>query len=125
MRRCKNSLKRDMSCEDEHPAAGGGPHATAERADAREAPGRQETGFSAAESDLIASEAERGRLLDRALARDLDQADATVRAVSSGYIHDLGQRPRLAASVEQRLVRQALGGDRNARARGSWRRSCR
>jgi RNA polymerase sigma factor (sigma-70 family) len=107
-----------MSREDgEHPAAGGGPHATAERANAREALGRQETSFSVAESDLIASEAERGRQLDRVLARDLEQADATVRAVSSGYIHDLGRRPRLAASVERRLVRQALGGDRDARAR--------
>ncbi len=106
-----------MSCEDKHPDTGGAAHATAEWADAREAPGRQETSFSVAESDAIASEAERGRLLDRALARDLEQADATVRAVSSGYIHDLGQRPRLSASVEQRLVRQALGGDRDARAR--------
>jgi RNA polymerase primary sigma factor len=117
MRRCKNLRQRDMSCEDKHPEAGGGPHATAEQAHAREAPGRQETSFSVAESEAIASEAERGRLLDRALARDLEQADATVRAVASGYIHDLGQRPRLSGPVEQRLVRQALGGDRDARAR--------
>ncbi len=106
-----------MSCEDKHPETGGEPHATAEQADVREASRHQETSFSVAESNAIASEAERGRLLDRVLARDLEQADATVRAVSSGYIHNLGQRPRLSASIEQRLVRQALGGDRDARAR--------
>lgn len=74
-------------------------------------------GFSFDESDAMASEARRGRALDRAIARRLDDHEqSTARAVSTGYIHDLGQRARLPASVEQRLVREAVGGDRHARA---------
>jgi len=76
-----------------------------------------EEGFSVAESDAIVSEAHRGRALDRTLARELEQAGSTARAVSSGYIHELGQRPRLPAPVERRLVREAIDGDRDARAR--------
>jgi RNA polymerase sigma factor (sigma-70 family) len=72
--------------------------------------------FSVEESDALASEARRTRPLDRALAQRLDHAESTARAVSSGYIHDLGQRGRMPVSVEQRLVRQALEGDRHARA---------
>ena len=73
-------------------------------------------GFSAEESEALAFEAERSRALDRAIAQRLDQQQAAVRSVSRGYIHDLGQRGRLPASVEQRLVREAIAGDRSARA---------
>jgi RNA polymerase sigma factor (sigma-70 family) len=73
-------------------------------------------GFSVEESDAIASEARRGRELDRALARRLDHAESAQRAVSSGYVHGLGQQARLPVSVERRLVEQALAGDRHARA---------
>lgn len=64
----------------------------------------------------MASEARRGRELDQALARDLDREQARVSAVSSSYIRSLGERPRLSASVEQRLVQEAIAGDPNARA---------
>jgi RNA polymerase sigma factor (sigma-70 family) len=72
--------------------------------------------FSFDESDAIASEARRSRSLDHALARRLDHAESTARSVSSGYLHDLAQRARLPLSVEQRLVREAIAGDRHARA---------
>jgi RNA polymerase sigma factor (sigma-70 family) len=73
--------------------------------------------FSVEESEALACEAERSRGLDRAIAQRLDQQqEAPVRSVSQGYIHDLGQRGRLPASVEQRLVREAIDGDRSARA---------
>src|SRR5690242_13941043 len=73
-------------------------------------------GFSVEESEAIASEARRGRELDRALAQRLDHAESTARTVSSGYIHGLGQQARLPVSVERRLVEQAIEGDRHARA---------
>jgi len=72
--------------------------------------------FSVEESEAIASEAERSRGLDRAIAQRLDRRQAAARPVSQGYIHDLGQRGRLPASLEERLVREAIAGDRNARA---------
>lgn len=72
--------------------------------------------FSVEESHGMASEARRGRELDQALARDLDREQARVSAVSSSYIRSLGERPRLSASVEQRLVQEAIAGDPNARA---------
>jgi DNA-directed RNA polymerase sigma subunit (sigma70/sigma32) len=73
--------------------------------------------FSVEESQQMASEARRGRELDQALALDLDKTQASVGAVSSSYIRGLSQRPRLPASGEQRLVREAIAGDRLARAR--------
>jgi RNA polymerase primary sigma factor len=73
-------------------------------------------GFSVEESEAIASEARRGRELDRALAQRLDHAESTARTVSSGYIHGLGQQARLPVSVERRLVELAIEGDRDARA---------
>jgi RNA polymerase sigma factor (sigma-70 family) len=79
-------------------------------------PATRSAAFSVQESETIASEAGRGRALDGALARDLDHSTSTARAVSRGYIHDLGQRARLPDSVEQRLVREALDGDLHARA---------
>jgi RNA polymerase primary sigma factor len=72
--------------------------------------------FSVAESEALASEADRSRGLDRAIARRLDQQQAAARPVSRGYIHDLGQRGRLPVSVERRLLREAIAGDRSARA---------
>lgn len=73
-------------------------------------------GFSIEETDAIASEARRGRALDRAIAQRLDQRGSAAQAVSTGYLRDLGQRARLPASVERRLVRSAITGDRHARA---------
>jgi RNA polymerase primary sigma factor len=73
-------------------------------------------GFSVQESEAVAAEAERGRKLDRALARSLDHRESTARAVSSGYIRGLGEQARLPVSVERRLVQEAIEGDRHARA---------
>jgi RNA polymerase sigma factor (sigma-70 family) len=81
----------------------------------RELEGHDE-GFGLAESSAIAAEVQRGRALDRAIARRLDHRDSTAHAVTSGYIQELGQRGGLPRSVEQRLVRAATGGDRQARA---------
>jgi RNA polymerase primary sigma factor len=92
------------------------PGSWADRADDEQTHGEPGERFSVEESRRMASEARRGRELDQALARDLDRAQASVGAVSSSYIRGLGERPRLPASVEQRLVREALAGDRNARA---------
>jgi RNA polymerase sigma factor (sigma-70 family) len=75
----------------------------------------EEQSFSVEESRGLADEAHRGRELDRALARDLDEADAKVEAVSSSYIRALGARGRPSARDEQRLVRQAVDGDPRAR----------
>ena len=77
---------------------------------------KRSAGFSVEESEAIASEARRGRALDRALAKRLDHGESTAHAVSSGYIHDLGQRAGLPSSVERRLVLESLAGDRHARA---------
>jgi RNA polymerase primary sigma factor len=88
----------------------------ANRADDEQTHGGRGERFSVEESHGMASEARRGRELDQALARDLDRAQASVGTVSSSYIRSLGERPRLPASVEQRLVREAIAGDRNARA---------
>jgi RNA polymerase sigma factor (sigma-70 family) len=79
-------------------------------------PGRDDESFSVEESEALASEAERSRGLDRALARSLHRQRAPDAPVSRGYIHDLGQRPRLPAPVERRLVGAAIGGDPRARA---------
>jgi RNA polymerase sigma factor (sigma-70 family) len=77
---------------------------------------KRDEGFTVEESGAIATEARRGRELDRALAQQLDHAGSTARAVSSGYIHDLGQRARLPSAVEQSLVKEAIQGSRRARA---------
>ena len=74
-------------------------------------------GFGVEESDAIASEVRRGRALDRGIARRLDQrASRRRRPVSTGEVHELGQRGRLPAALEQKLVREAIAGDRSARA---------
>jgi RNA polymerase sigma factor (sigma-70 family) len=74
-----------------------------------------EQGFSVEESTAIASEAERGRALDRTIARSLEQRHSTADAVSTGFMRDLGQRAGLPAAVEQQLVAKAIDGDRDAR----------
>jgi RNA polymerase sigma factor (sigma-70 family) len=77
----------------------------------------EKDGFSVEESEGIAAEAARGRALDQELARDLERTQAMVDAVSGAYIRDLGERPRLRGLVEQRLVQEAIEGDRDARGR--------
>src|SRR3989442_4439842 len=65
-------------------------------------------------SDAIASEVRRGRALDRDIAQRLDQRETA--PASTGEIHELGQRARLPTALEQRLIREAIAGDRGARA---------
>ena len=73
-------------------------------------------GFGVEESGAIASEVRRGRALDRDIARHLDQRASTTAPVSTGEVHELGERARLPAALEQRLIRDAFAGDRSARA---------
>jgi RNA polymerase sigma factor (sigma-70 family) len=67
------------------------------------------------ESGEIAAEAARGRTLDRELANELEHRAATTRAISGGYLHELGRHARMPEGVEQVLVRQAMAGDPVAR----------
>jgi RNA polymerase sigma factor (sigma-70 family) len=73
-------------------------------------------GFGLEESGAIADEAARGRALDRQLTDELEHRPATTRAVSSRYIQEFGERARMPSEVEQILVREAMQGDRDARA---------
>ncbi len=72
--------------------------------------------FGVEESSAIVAEARRGRALDRELASELDHGEPTSRRVTSTYVHGLGRRARLPASLENRLVRAASAGDRAAKA---------
>jgi RNA polymerase sigma factor (sigma-70 family) len=71
--------------------------------------------FDRRESSEIAAEAARGRALDRELTEQLEHRAATTRAVSSGYLEQLGRHGRMPAGVEQVLVRDAIAGDPAAR----------
>lgn len=72
--------------------------------------------FDLDESSAIAAEARQGRALDRELVNELEHRQATTIALSTPYMHQLGQRARLAQTSEQRLVREAVAGDPRARA---------
>jgi RNA polymerase sigma factor (sigma-70 family) len=72
--------------------------------------------FGDLESGQIATEAARGRTLDRRLADQLQHRPATTTPVSAGYLHGLGRRARPAADAERTLVGEAIAGDRDARA---------
>lgn len=101
-----------MDSQERHPTEQSGNEAV----DYQQPRGAPDERFSVEESHGMASEAQRGRELDRVLARDLDRAQASVGTVSSSYIRGLGERPGLPASVELRLVQEAIAGDRHARA---------
>ena len=72
--------------------------------------------FGVEESGAIVSEVRRGRALDRDIARHLDQRASPTPPTSTGEINELGQRARLPAALEQRLLGEAIAGDRSARA---------
>ena len=76
----------------------------------------RDEGFSLQEDAEIAAELRDGRSLNRNVARCIDQRESTTRALSGGYIHELGQRARLPQAVERRLLRDAITGDHLARA---------
>jgi RNA polymerase sigma factor (sigma-70 family) len=73
-------------------------------------------GFVPGEGTEIAAELRRGRAFNRTVAQRLDHRESTTRELSADYIHDLGQRGRLPQSLERRLLREAVAGDRLARA---------
>jgi RNA polymerase primary sigma factor len=73
-------------------------------------------GFTIEESEAIAAEVRRARTLDRGVARSLDHRPSATTSASGGAIHALGERARLPAGVERRLVDEAIAGDRRARA---------
>jgi RNA polymerase primary sigma factor len=73
-------------------------------------------GFTIEESEDIAAEVQRARTLDRGVARFLDQRHSATPPASGSAIHALGERARLPAALERRLVGEAIAGDRRARA---------
>lgn len=79
--------------------------------------GNPDEGFGLEESGAIATEAARGRTLDRQLADELEHRASTTRAVTSRYIHELGQRAPMPPGAEEVIVREAREGDPDARAR--------
>jgi hypothetical protein len=73
-------------------------------------------GLDPDESSAIAAEARRGRALDRQLVDDLEHRQGTTAELPDSFMRELGQRARLPASAEERLVRGASAGDARARA---------
>ena len=67
------------------------------------------------ESDRLQEESRDARVLDQQLAVDMRHRRLGGETSSAGYLSELGARPRLPGSVEQRLVQAAQAGDRGAR----------
>jgi RNA polymerase sigma factor (sigma-70 family) len=88
---------------------------TSTPADLELAPDSRE-GFDLDESSAIAAEARQGRVRDRELVRGLEHRQATTTELSSGYMFELGRRATLPRATEQKLVRQAVAGNAQARA---------
>jgi len=68
-----------------------------------------------AESESLETESREARVLDQRLARDLRYRRPSGETSSASYLRGLGDRPRLAAAAERRLVAAAQAGDRRAR----------
>jgi RNA polymerase primary sigma factor len=67
------------------------------------------------ESESLEVESREARVLDQRLASDLRYRRLVGKTSSAGYLQDLGERPRLPARAERRLVEAAQAGDRRAR----------
>ncbi len=67
------------------------------------------------ESERLASESRAARARDQQLAGDLRHGRPSGATSSAGYLRELGERPRLPAATERRLVTAAQAGDRRAR----------
>ena len=67
------------------------------------------------ESELLQAQSLGARELDRDLAAGLGHRGVGGETSSAGYLRDLGDRPRLPAAVERRLIDAAQAGDRRAR----------
>src|ERR1700728_3756064 len=67
------------------------------------------------ESALLQAQSQAARARDQDLADGLRHRQLGGETSSAAYLHDLGDRPRLPAGVERRLVDAAQAGDRRAR----------
>jgi RNA polymerase sigma factor (sigma-70 family) len=67
------------------------------------------------ESELLEAQSLAARALDEDLAAGLRHGRLGGETSSAGYLRDLGDRPRLPAAVERRLIDAAQAGDRRAR----------
>jgi RNA polymerase sigma factor (sigma-70 family) len=67
------------------------------------------------ESDLLAEQSRAARRLDEGLADDLRHRRLGGETSAASYLRELGDRPRLPAAVERRLIDAARAGDRRAR----------
>jgi RNA polymerase primary sigma factor len=67
------------------------------------------------ESEALQAQSLAARALDQNLAEGLRQRRLDGETSSATYLRDLGDRPRLPATVERRLVGAARAGDRRAR----------
>ncbi len=67
------------------------------------------------ESDRLQTESRDARVLDQQLAGEMRHRRLGGETSSAAYLRELGERPRLPGSVEQRLVAAAQAGDRRAR----------
>lgn len=65
----------------------------------------------------LRAEVQRGRALDRELARDLGRPEPATAAAAGDYVAALERRPVLPAATERELVVRAQAGDGEARAR--------
>ena len=72
-------------------------------------------GITDRESELLQSESEQARVLDRRLAGEMRQGQPGGETSSADYLRELSARPRLPAAAERRLVAAAQEGDRRAR----------
>jgi RNA polymerase sigma factor (sigma-70 family) len=73
--------------------------------------------LGAAESEAIELQAANQRLLDRALAEELEEEQPDLAPVTIAYLLELDRRPRLPQALERELIAAAQAGDRDARAR--------
>jgi RNA polymerase primary sigma factor len=71
--------------------------------------------ISLQESELLQAQSQAARGLDRDLADGLRRRRPEGETSSASYLRDLGDRPRLPAAVERRLIASARAGDRRAR----------
>jgi len=72
--------------------------------------------FGLEESAAIELDAREGRLLDRQLAEELEQAKPDLTPVTTAYLRELDRRPRLPSGLERELIAAAKAGEREARA---------
>ncbi|MGN6870127.1 MAG: sigma-70 family RNA polymerase sigma factor [Solirubrobacteraceae bacterium] len=78
-------------------------------------PGTVSDHISRDESERLATESRSARVLDGELAGDLGQRRPEGETSAAGYLRELGDRPRLPAALERRLIEGAQAGDRRAR----------